>query len=50
MTDERLRNLERRFAESGDPTDELAYLQEQVRTGASLSWEGYQRLAELDVT
>lgn len=42
MTDSRLRALERRFHESGDPTDELAYLQEQVRTGASLDWESYQ--------
>jgi hypothetical protein len=47
--DERLRNLERRFKESGDPTHELAYLQEQVRQGGSLDWESYQRLAELDV-
>ena len=48
MTDERLRELERRFAESGDPTDELAWLQERVRTGAALSWESYRRLANLD--
>ncbi len=48
MTDSRLRELERRFKESGAPADELAYLQERVRSGGQLDWESYSRLAELN--
>lgn len=34
MADQRLRELERRWRESGDPADEAAYLRARVRSGA----------------
>jgi len=49
VTDVRLRELERRWKESGAPKDELAWLTERVRGGERLDWESYSRLAELDV-
>jgi hypothetical protein len=49
VAEDRLRELERRFKESGSEQDELAYLQEQVRTGGTLDWDSYSRLAELNV-
>ena len=33
MSDQRLRELERRWKESGSPDDEAAYLLERVRVG-----------------
>lgn len=45
--DDRLRELERRFKESGAPADELAYLRERVRRGERLGWPDYLRLAAL---
>jgi hypothetical protein len=49
VSDREFRALERALAESGSPVDELAYPRELVRTGGSLDWDRYQRLAELDV-
>ncbi|MGE0712999.1 MAG: hypothetical protein AB7N76_07890 [Planctomycetota bacterium] len=48
MSEERLRDLERRFLESGSDEDELAWLSAQVRSGRKLDWSGYSRLHELD--
>jgi hypothetical protein len=50
MSDQHLRALERAFQESGSPEDEVTYLREVVRTGGSLDWDRYRRLAELDVS
>ncbi len=49
MSDEKLRELERRWKETGAPEDEEAYLVEQVRVGETLDWDGYSRLSELNV-
>ncbi len=43
MSDGKLRELERRWKESGSPDDEAAYVHELVRVGAFQGWEGYQR-------
>jgi len=49
VTDVKLRELERRWKESGAPEDELAWLTGRVRSGERLDWESYSRLTELDV-
>ena len=49
MSDEKLRELERRFRETGSPDDELAWLRECARSGEKLDWDSYSRLHELDV-
>ena len=49
MSDEKLRELERRFRETGSAEDELAWLRERARSGEKLDWDSYSRLHELDV-
>ncbi|MGE0711198.1 MAG: hypothetical protein AB7N76_28955 [Planctomycetota bacterium] len=49
MSDEKLRELERRFRETGSAEDEVAWLRERARSGEKLDWESYSRLHELDV-
>ena len=49
MTDETLRQLQRRYEQSGSEADELAWLQGRVRAGEALGWNSYSRLAELAV-
>ncbi|HBP18982.1 MAG TPA: hypothetical protein DEA08_14500 [Planctomycetes bacterium] len=49
MSDEKLRELERRFRETGSADDELAWLRECARSGEKLDWDSYSRLHELDV-
>lgn len=49
MSDQRLRDLERVWKESGAEQDELAYLQEQIRTSRTLAWKDYCRLVQLSV-
>jgi len=49
MSDATLRDLERRFVETGDAADEAAWLREQVRAGQTLDWASYSRLAALGV-
>ncbi|MDC3378941.1 hypothetical protein OAX78_01500 [Planctomycetota bacterium] len=49
MSDQRLREFERRWKETGAANDEVAYLLELIRRGESLDWESYSRLAEIDV-
>lgn len=48
MSDERLRELEHRFRETGSADDELAWLRERARLGEKLDWDSYSRLHELD--
>lgn len=48
MTDERLRELQRRFQETAAPDDERAYLIERLRAGHTLEWPNYFRLLDLD--
>jgi len=48
VTDDRLRDLERRWRASGSPVDEGAWLAERIRAGDRLDWDGYARLAALD--
>lgn len=49
MSDEKLRELERRFKETGSAQDEAVWLYELLRTGEALDWHSYLRLMELDV-
>jgi hypothetical protein len=49
VSDEKLRELERVFQESGSEEAELAWLRELARVGEKLDWESYSRLHELDV-
>jgi hypothetical protein len=49
VAEERLRELERRFKESGAEQDELDWLREEIRFRGTLGWEHYSRLAELSV-
>ena len=49
MSDEKLRELERRFRETGSADDEVAWLRERARAGEKLNWDSYSRLHELDV-
>jgi len=49
VSDEKLRELERAFQESGSEEAELAWLRERARAGEKLDWESYSRLHELDV-
>jgi hypothetical protein len=49
VSDEKLRELERVFQESGSEEAELAWLRELARAGEKLNWESYSRLHELDV-
>jgi len=49
VSDEKLRELERAFQESGSEEAELAWLRERARAGEKLDWESYSRLSELDV-
>jgi len=49
VTDSKLRELERRWKETGSVEDEWAWLSARVRGGERLDWESYSRLAELDV-
>ncbi|MGE0706576.1 MAG: hypothetical protein AB7N76_05825 [Planctomycetota bacterium] len=48
MSDSELRDLERRWRESGVDDDELAWLQALVRRVPALTWEQYSRLGSLD--
>ena len=48
MTDERLRQLERVWQQSGSPEDETTWLIERTRSGERLDWDSYSRLAELN--
>jgi len=48
VTDSKLRELERRWKETGSVEDELAWLRERVRSGAALDEASYARLATLD--
>ena len=45
MTDSRLRDLERKWKESGAVEDEVAWLREAVRRSARPTWSQYARLA-----
>lgn len=47
MSDEQLRELERRWQNTGAVEDEAAYLVGRVRAGEELDWTTYLRLAEL---
>lgn len=49
MSDEKLRELERAFQESGSEEAELAWLRGRARAGEKLDWPSYSRLHELDV-
>ena len=49
MSDEKLRELERQFRETGSADDEVAWLRERARSGENLDWDTYSRLHELDV-
>jgi len=44
-----LRQLERRYRESGDPRDELAWLVALARSGEELEWDAYLRLYQMDL-
>ncbi|MBL4849349.1 MAG: hypothetical protein JKY65_27800 [Planctomycetes bacterium] len=48
MSDDRLRELERRWRETGAPEDERAWLRGRLRAVARLDWASYQRACELD--
>lgn len=50
MSDARLRELERRWRESGSVEDEEAWLIARCRAGEILRWADYVRLAELNGT
>lgn len=49
MSDEKLRDQERAFLETGSEEAELTWLRERTRAGEKLDWESYSRLHELDV-
>jgi len=49
VSDKKLRDLERRFRETGNAGDELAWLRERVRLGERLEWRNFLRLNKLDV-
>ena len=46
MSDEKLRELERRFRETGSAEDEVAWLRERARSGEDLVEEAYSLLEE----
>jgi len=46
VTDETIRQLQRRFEQSGSEADELAWLQGRVRVGETLAWERHSRQAD----
>lgn len=48
MSDADLRELERRWRETGSLEDEASWLRGRTRTGASLDWTAYSRLRDLD--
>ena len=48
MSDEKLRELERRYRETGSVDDELAWLRERARAGERLDWLCFSRLHGLD--
>ena len=49
MSDEKLRELERRFRETGSAEDEVAWLRERARSSERLDWDSYSRLHDLDL-
>jgi hypothetical protein len=49
VSDEKLRELEQAFQESGSEEAEVAWLRELARAGEKLDWESYSRLHDLDV-
>lgn len=49
MSDARLRELERKWKESGAEAAEAAWLQERLRVGQRLDWDGYCRAVQLGV-
>lgn len=48
MADERLRELERRWQESGSERDALPWLKERIRQCLPLAWSQYELLSRLD--
>ena len=43
MSDEKLRELERAFRESGSVEAEVVWLRERARAGEKLDWDSYSR-------